>query len=128
MRGKLSSPLALTLAVVASLAACAPAALAQDAGPMPAYARMRHGADHWNARGGHGGGHWGPGYGYGGFYQPPIVTGSWDARPYPYHFDYYRHRWGGEAGAEGAQPAPANCPCAETSPIDAAIEGPQLSP
>lgn len=39
---------------------------------------------------------WSGGYGFG-------YAGSWYARPYPYHFDYYRHRW-------GAPPAP-ECPC-----------------
>ena len=28
-----------------------------------------------------------------GFFAPPIVTGSWYTRPYPYHFDYYRWRY-----------------------------------
>lgn len=81
---------------------------------MPTYSRMRGGAGDWQARGWHGGG-WGWGGGYG-FVQPffpqPIVTGSYYQRPYPYHFDYYRYRWGGD------QSPTQDCPCAAES-IDA---------
>jgi hypothetical protein len=73
----------------------------------PAYSRTRMGADDWHARGGghwHGRGRGGYGYGYN-FYQPfysPVIAGNWYERPYPYHFDYYRHRWGGYQESEGA--------------------------
>lgn len=85
--------------------ACAPAPAAELA---PTYLRHRPGAEDWLARGG-------GAYGYGwahpgvpfGFVAPPVIAGSWYARPYPYHFDYYRYRWGGAAAA------PQNdCPCA----------------
>ena len=85
------------------------------------YQRMRNGAGDWQARGGHHQPWRGPGggYGYGGFYDPffyvpPIVAGSWYQRPYPYHFDYYRHRWGAPPEGYGADPgyAPTDCPCA----------------
>ncbi|NOZ40458.1 MAG: hypothetical protein GXP24_09560 [Planctomycetes bacterium] len=49
-----------------------------------------------------------PGY-YPGYapYQPAFA-GSWYARPYPYHFDYYRGRF--------SAPAQKNdCPCAKTT-------------
>ena len=68
----------------------------------PVYARgpsFRHGG----ARGFHGGVGF---YGYPGFFAPPVITGSYYARPYPYHFDYYRWRY-------SAPPAPVQAPCAE---------------
>ena len=39
-------------------------------------------------------------------YQP-VIAGSWYARPYPYHFDYYRQRY-------SAPPQTREYPCAET--------------
>jgi len=36
-------------------------------------------------------------------------AGSWYARPYPYHFDYYRNLYSGQPN----QQLPADCPCAE---------------
>ena len=68
--------------------------------PAPTYAACAAGADQWHDRGGgHGRRLARTAVGYGGFYNPyfaqsPIVTGSWYQRPYPYHFDYYRYRWG----------------------------------
>jgi hypothetical protein len=95
---------------------------AQDPG---GYQRVRTGADAWSARGGfpHS---WYGGFGaYGGFvapfFTPPIVAGAWYERPYPYHFDYYRNRWGGApAGAygnAGVEMIPAaDCPCLQAVP------------
>ena len=47
---------------------------------------------------------------YGGYYYPPTFYGSWYARPYPYHFDYYRWRY--------SMPPlpPVDCPCADATP------------
>jgi hypothetical protein len=98
----------------AALSALPSTAPAQELPAAPTYSRVRTGADEWHARGGgYGHAHGGDGYGYGYFqpYAAPIVTGSWYARPYPYHFDYYRHRWGGDMPA----PATADCRCAETA-------------
>jgi hypothetical protein len=125
------------LIVIFALAA-ASVATAQEP-PTAPYQRMRTGAGDWSMRGGHNQnwrGGWG---GYGGFYNPfffqPIVTGSWYERPYPYHFDYYRYRWGGQGNASRGGPAPygdpsvemipaADCPClsapAATGPAPAA--------
>ena len=46
------------------------------------------------------------GFGFGGYFgQQPFIAGSWYARPYPYHFDYYRWRY--------STPQPTtSCPCA----------------
>jgi len=94
-----------------------PTAPAQDTFVAPTYSRSRMGADDQYARGGYA--HGGPGYGYG-YYQPyisPVIAGSWYARPYPYHFDYYRNRWGGGQNGYQGQPAPAaDCPCADEVP------------
>jgi hypothetical protein len=90
-------------------------------GQAPAYQRTRGGAGDWQARGGHAQ-HWrGPSGGYGGFYDPyfaapPIIAGSYYQRPYPYHFDYYRNRWGGAPvgtyNSVGVEMVPADeCPC-----------------
>jgi hypothetical protein len=115
-------PRACLLAVLALAAISAPSALAQDAAMSPAYQRLRTGAGDWHARGGHNQ-HWRRGYGsgYGGFFDPyfaapPFITGSWYERPYPYHFDYYRYRWGGAPygpnGYPGDEMIPAaDCPC-----------------
>lgn len=81
------------------------------------YQRLRSGAGDWNARGGHNQ-HWRGGFG--GFYNPffaqPLVTGTWYQRPYPYHFDYYRYRWGGAPNGVYGDPTiemmpAADCPC-----------------
>ena len=88
----------------------------------PAYSRTRMGAPTGNAQaGGQNWGRYNGGYGnaYGyGFYPPyyfsPVIAGTWYARPYPYHFDYYRWRWGGNQpnNLPNNQPqAPANGPC-----------------
>lgn len=108
---------------LASLAVIGPAvsASAQDTFAAPTYQRVRSGAEDWQARGGfaYGGGH--SGFGWpGGFFQPyvsPVIASSWYARPYPYHFDYFRGRWdGGQSGYVGeAAPAP-DCPCANEVP------------
>jgi hypothetical protein len=62
----------------------------------------------------HGGGHGHHGGGYGGFYSPwftpQYFSGTWYERPYPYHFDYYRMRY----GTPPAQQTALDCPCAET--------------
>jgi hypothetical protein len=85
------------LVVSAAAAACAE-------GGQPAYQRSRGG---WQGGGGsyHGGSpnhHYPPNrqhgkhFGHGGKgYQPPQVSGGFFQRPYPYHLDYYRMRWGG---------------------------------
>jgi hypothetical protein len=103
--------------IVAALTGHPKAAPAQDTFVVPTYSRLRTGAEDWHARGGryeHGrhGGYGGYGYG-GGYYQPyisPVIAGSWYARPYPYHFDYFRDRWTGQAPAV---PSSSDCPCAE---------------
>ena len=98
------------------------AARAQGPAPGPAYQRMRTGADQWPARGGMNGYRHG---GYGGFYNPyfyapPIIAGSWYQRPYPYHFDYYRNRWGASPGGYGGEPGvpTPDCPCATPPPVE----------
>lgn len=104
------------LAAIGGLAATAPA---QDSFAAPTYSRTRMGAGDWQARGGgydHGGGGFGNGFG---FYQPynsPVVASSWYARPYPYHFDYFRGRWGGGQDAYAQGPARTDCPCADEAP------------
>ncbi len=106
------------LAILGLTSISAAPAFAQDAAMAPTYQRLRSGARDWNARGGDNQ-QWRSGYG-GGFYNPffaqPIVTGSWYQRPYPYHFDYYRQRWGGDPngsyGDPNAEMIPAaDCPC-----------------
>lgn len=105
-----------TALLVVALALSSTTALAQSPGPAP-YQRMRTGAGDWHARGGHGQNWRGGGIGFGGFYDPfffspPIVAGSWYERPYPHHFDYYRHRWGGPSGMPQTEMMPvADCPC-----------------
>jgi hypothetical protein len=91
----------------------------------PAYQRTRGGAGDWHARGGHAQNWRDPYGGIGGFYNPyfvapPIVTGSYYQRPYPYHFDYYRNRWGGPALAEGSVTGAAtpDCPCVVPPPLE----------
>jgi hypothetical protein len=105
------------LSAVGALPLTAPA---QDMAAAPTYERVRRGADDWQFRGGrHGHGYGGSGYNYG-YFQPyisPIIAGSWYARPYPYHFDYFRDRWG------GTQVAPAvDCPCAQTPAVVESVE------
>ena len=97
------------LATIVALAPCAASTGAAQEMMAPTYSRTRGGAGDWQSRGWHGGGGWGWGGGYSfvpPFYPQPIVTGSYYQRPYPYHFDYFRHRWGGE------QPPAQDCPCA----------------
>lgn len=86
------------------------------------YQRMRTGANLPDSRPGY---HHGPRGGYdasaygawGGFFSPTVIAGSFYQRPYPYHFDYYRHRWGaGEMAAPTTGPnvemmPVADCPC-----------------
>jgi hypothetical protein len=99
----------ITAGALLVLAAClghGASAPAQDMAVAPTYSRLRMGANDWQVRGGFRHGYDGYGYGYG-YFQPyisPVVAGSWYARPYPYHFDYFRGRWNGTA--------PADCPCA----------------
>ena len=79
---------------------------AAQPGGGPAYARNRGGGMH----GGHVGGGWrgapigGHFGGYGFFPYQPTIAGSWYARPYPYHFDYYRWRY-------SMPPQTQDCPC-----------------
>ncbi len=54
----------------------------------------------------HGGNFYGHPF-YGGFYQPQVY-GSWYARPYPTHLDYFRLR----SRPQSLVP-PVYCPCAE---------------
>jgi hypothetical protein len=97
----------------------------QASAQAPAYQRTRGGADDWQVRGGHAQ-HWRGPYGsYGGFYDPyfaapPIVTGSYYQRPYPYHFDYYRNRWVAQAPTESSEAgyATPDCPCAVAPPVE----------
>lgn len=80
---------------------------AQPSDGHPAYSRQRAGS--W------GGGGWQgrsqtpdryAGYHRGYYSYQPAIAGSWYARPYPYHFDYYRQRY--------SAPALTNdCPCAK---------------
>src|SRR5688572_11518469 len=114
MRSNLYSTTAGAVLGIATLIALPSTAPAQDAFVAPTYSRLRTGADDWHVRGGHARyGHGGYGYGQG-YFQPyvsPVVTGSWYARPYPYHFDYFRGRWAGSAS--GLQ---QECPCAQELP------------
>src|SRR6188474_1474235 len=115
-------PRACLLTVLVLAAIHATPAAAQNAAMASPYQRLRNGAGDWHARGGHNQ-HWRGGYGggYGGFYNPyfappPIVAGSWYERPYPYHFDYYRQRWGGAPNGYYGDPSvemipAAECPC-----------------
>jgi len=88
--------------------------LAGEADSSPVYQRYRHGQTNGFGYGnqypvGY------PGYGFPGFgnpgygYFPPVINGSWYARPYPYHFDYYRQRF---SGAYATPRGSADCPCA----------------
>ena len=97
----------------AMLLALPSAAPAQDSLQAPTYSRTRTGAEDWHARGGgyvHGQGDFGYGYGYFQPYISPVVAGSWYARPYPYHFDYFRGRWDGPRSGIAS-----DCPCAESA-------------
>jgi hypothetical protein len=93
---------------IAVFSAGGPETAAQDASAASVYMRTRGAAD--GAYGQHvpGYGHF-PGIGYG-YFQPytPYVANSWYARPYPYHFDYFRGRWNGRPGSPAS-----DCPCAE---------------
>ncbi len=113
-RTRINAGALLGLAIVWAMPSTAPA---HDYSPAPTYSRMRAGADDWHARGGG----YGPGYpGYGagyGYFQPyvsPVIAGSWYARPYPHHFDYFRDRWNGSASELQQE-----CPCAEELPAAA---------
>jgi hypothetical protein len=116
---------ALLLAAV--LLAFAPALVRAQGPAAPLYQRVRSGADNWHARGG--GQNWrGGGYdngGYGGFYNPyfaapPLIVRSYYQRPYPYHFDYYRNRWGAQEASYEVRPgiAAPHCPCAFPPPVE----------
>lgn len=104
----------ITAGALLVLAAClghGARAPAQDTIAAPTYSRLRLVADDWHARGGfhYGQGGFANGYGY---YQPyisQVIAGSWYARPYPYHFDYFRGRWNGPANTPVG-----DCPCAES--------------
>ena len=112
------------LLLAAILLAFAPASVCAQGASAPPYQRTRMGADNWHARGG--GQNWHDSHhgGYGRFYNPyfaapPLVVGSYYQRPYPYHFDYYRHRWGGGAMGYGDVPTAApDCPCEVPPPPD----------
>ena len=107
----------LIVAALLALGAAASPALAQQASPV--YSRMRQGADDWHARGG-GYGYSFPSYMYGGYYTPfsppVIISQSWYQRPYPYHFEVARQRWGGPPQQQ-AYPQDmmlrSDCPCAD---------------
>jgi hypothetical protein len=89
-----------SLFLIACLAIFAGSAFAEDDA---VYMRKR---DH----GGFHGGFDGFGYGqpfYGGYYYPPVIYGSFYARPSPTHLDYFRLR---------GTPMP-DCPCAEAMPF-----------
>lgn len=80
-----------------------------------------NGGGMWGSHGGgdghHGGGHSGLGQWGGGFYNPGFGTqfyaGTWYQRPYPYHFDYYRMRYGTPSVQQIAPDCPAACGLAE---------------
>ena len=80
-------------------------AYANDGGGV--YQRNRH---HHRGGGYHGGGFYHQPF-FGGGFVPPTIIGSWYARPYPYHFDYYRWRY-----SMPMQVPPMDCPCVETVP------------
>jgi hypothetical protein len=109
----------LIVAILLLMSTAASPALAQQSSPV--YSRMRQGADDWHARGG-GYGYSFPSYMYGGYFAPlvpPVVVAqSWYQRPYPYHFDVARQRWGGPPPQQ-AYPQDmmlrTDCPCAEPS-------------
>jgi hypothetical protein len=100
--------------------ACVAQASAQDFAPI--YSRQRMHAHDFDRRGdGHGfSGH--RGHGHDNFYYDPyffssVIHGSYYQRPYPYHFDYYRHRWGQPHVNYGPEhpPVALDCPCATES-------------
>jgi hypothetical protein len=114
---------------IAALAAAPSTTHAQPGAMPPNYSRMRTGADDWHGRGGSygwSGGYGGYGYGYNFFppyYYPPVYAGSWYARPYPYHFDYYRYRWSGNQMGDpnAAAPADRECPCDAEPTVTSAV-------
>ena len=116
----------------ASAFAGLPPAHAQDFAPT--YSRHRTHAHDFGRRGdGHGfSGHRGGGYNNS-YYDPSfyssVVAGSYYQRPYPYHFDYYRRRWGGPPANYGPDQlhATPDCPCAADS-YDAPLSYPQPVP
>ena len=95
---------AILLACALLLPLAAPAFGNEEGGT---YQRQRM---HGGRRGFHGGGHFGHPW-YGGFYQPQVF-GSWYARPYPYHFDYYRWRY------SAPPPHPVDPPCTPIPEFD----------
>ena len=119
----------IACSLIAALLALAPAALrAQGPAAIPTYQRTRGGGDGGAHRGN--AGHWGGAPGFGGLYPPyfapaPIIVGSYYQRPYPHHFDYYRHRWGQQPQSplQQQQSPPnvemmpvADCPCLAAEP------------
>jgi len=78
------------------------------------YRRQRQSHRQSGVRHGRGYGHRYPGYS---FFQPQIV-GSWYARPYPYHFDYFRWRYSEGNPAPALGPAIPDCPLVETLPSE----------
>ena len=75
-----------SIAIALGISACAWAdrsrGHADHAHRAPVYQRR---AFEWMHGGGHHGGHW----------RSPPVSSGWFQRPYPYHLDYYRMRYGG---------------------------------
>lgn len=110
--------------VLGFLCAMTVVALCADANETesPIYQRQRQGA--WYGGGMHpgaamsyaGGPHF-PGHAHHGWnryhrFQGGFIAGSWYARPYPYHFDYYRALYSGQPN----QPNYAGCPCVKPEP------------
>jgi hypothetical protein len=112
----LRAAVAAAAVVVASVAACVGDACAQSrisgaAGPGAGYMRTRPGAasaGHWTGYGGRRGFAPNGFYGYGAPFYAAEFSGHWYARPYPYHFDYYRNRWPAAPTTDGDD----DCPCA----------------
>jgi hypothetical protein len=85
-------------------------------------------AGDWGRRGEGNGftGHRGYGYNnfyYNPYYYSPVVYGYYYQRPYPYHFDYYRYRWGQPPAHDGGySPEPIaaanDCPGADPPPVE----------
>ncbi|NOY43638.1 MAG: hypothetical protein GXP26_17615 [Planctomycetes bacterium] len=80
---------------------------------VPTYQRQRYAAGDgapystgWGGAPGYAGAGYGAAY-WGGF-AGQAYAGTWYQRPYPYHFDYYRGRF----GAQSARKPQSDCPCA----------------